>query len=770
MTEVKTKKMPGKFNPVLKTAAPDLLSIAVWIIFSFAVSGTFLFGKTAPFGAAAVAASKKSCALPAAFGAIMGYILSDSPENTIRYIASVLIAFGAKLVFERFADGDRVAVAVAGGATAFASFGYAAATVISGYGSALAFAETVLASAAAYFFSRTENVFEHGKPVGIISGGDRACVIMTAVLIAASFSGITLGKISLGGVLTGVVILIAALFAGESGGSVAGIASGTAVSLTAGTLGANIAGYALGGLMGGVFSPFGKIFVAGAFAAARTVVCLLSGGEYPDYMPVYESLIAAAVFMLIPRKIGKFISSAVLRNENSASAETVKELILSKMGRAADGLFDIATATKRVSASVIRENTENMSTVLNEAAQRNCRLCPKNPECWKNRYAATAKAFLNMGTAAKTGKNDFFDAGFSENCLRAEEIYEDIKELHKAAAERNSAERKLKKVREVVTDQFEGAALLLRDIAAEAASVKSVDKKLSSGVRCAFENRDIPLFACTCYYTVDGCLNVEVSGTKERLKKADLALITEEISDICGCDMSKPVKRDTENARRLFFCEKPLVKPEFGTASINAEGEKFCGDCAEFFTDQYGCAHMVLSDGMGSGERAALDSMMTAGLVARMVKAGFRFGPAIKLVNSALLLKSEEESFATVDAFSMNLYTGAACFYKAGAEVSFVMKKGKVSRIENISLPAGILGAAEYEQSSILLGEGDIVLMITDGVTAGGSEWISSELRSLSEKTAGEIASGIAKTASDRRNDGHSDDITVLVMKVVSGY
>ena len=68
------------------------------------------------------------------------------------------------------------------------------------------------------------------------------------------------------------------------------------------------------------------------------------------------------------------------------------------------------------------------------------------------------------------------------------------------------------------------------------------------------------------------------------------------------------------------------------------------------------------------------------------------------------------------------------------------------------------------------LGEGDIVVLLTDGATASGSDWIFSELRSLSEKSPEKIAEGIAETAFRRRIDGHSDDITVAVMKLVSGY
>ena len=90
------------------------------------------------------------------------------------------------------------------------------------------------------------------------------------------------------------------------------------------------------------------------------------------------------------------------------------------------------------------------------------------------------------------------------------------------------------------------------------------------------------------------------------------------------------------------------------------------------------------------------------------------------------------------------------------------------SKVESISLPAGILGGAEYEQNSMNLGEGDIAVLVTDGVTASGNDWIPSELKTLADRPAQEIAESIAKTAFDRRCDGHSDDITVMVMKLTA--
>ena len=766
MTEVKIKSVSAKLPKAVKNAAPDILSMALWAAFSFAASKAVLFGSFSPFGTAAVAASGRKDSVAALLGAVMGYVLSENPAGELRYIASVLVSFAVKLVAERFEKGDMVSVLIAGGATAFASFGYAAATVISGYSGLMAAAETAIAAGGAYFFKRTAAAFEHGRPLFSLSDGDRACVIMTAAVAAASLYGITFGKISLGGIAAASAVLFSAGYGKENGGAVAGVAVGTMVALTGGDMSTAVAGYAVGGLIGGIFSAFGKIGCALSFIAVRLIVCFLSAAEYPEFAPVYESVIAAGAFMLMPDKIGKFALSSALRNEKAADSATVKELVLSRIGLAVDGLLDMATATKKVSASLERDNREGIETVLNSAAENSCRRCSKNIICWQEKYSETTKAFYEMGAAAKEKREPYLSAEFISLCPKEEEVFLSVKNEYKNMVKNNSAERKIKNIKNIVTEQFDGMALLLRDIAAQAAEVKSVDKKLSSGVRGIFEGMGIPVFVCTCYYNADECLYIEVSGAKERLKKADLNVITEEISDLCGCDMDIPVKRDTENARRLVFFERPLIRPEFGMASINAKDEKFCGDCGEHFVDRFGCAHMILSDGMGSGEHAALDSMMTSGLVARMVRAGFRFGPAIKLVNSALLLKSEDESLATVDAFSVNLYSGTANFYKAGAENSYVIKNGRTSKVESASLPAGILGGVEYEQSSMRLTSGDTVVLVTDGVTFGGGEWIPSELRSLADESAEKIAAGIAETAKKRRTDGHSDDITVMVMKL----
>jgi stage II sporulation protein E len=143
---------------------------------------------------------------------------------------------------------------------------------------------------------------------------------------------------------------------------------------------------------------------------------------------------------------------------------------------------------------------------------------------------------------------------------------------------------------------------------------------------------------------------------------------------------------------------------------------------------------------------------------------------ALKMVNSALLIKSGEESLATIDICTVDLFTGQAEFYKAGAAPSYILRSGRAGYVESTSLPAGILRGVAFEKSAVTLRAGDTVVLDSDGVVATGTEWVVSELELLA--TTGDnqhLCEKLALTAKTRRADGREDDITVLAATVQKG-
>ena len=112
---------------------------------------------------------------------------------------------------------------------------------------------------------------------------------------------------------------------------------------------------------------------------------------------------------------------------------------------------------------------------------------------------------------------------------------------------------------------------------------------------------------------------------------------------------------------RIIITEKPLLNVNHPARSFCA-GQRLRGDSFEIFTDGVGKWYAVLSDGMGSGGRAAVDSAMALGLTSRLIRAGFGPDSVVRMVNSALMVKSGDESLSTLDMMELDLFNGKVEF------------------------------------------------------------------------------------------------------------
>lgn len=156
-----------------------------------------------------------------------------------------------------------------------------------------------------------------------------------------------------------------------------------------------------------------------------------------------------------------------------------------------------------------------------------------------------------------------------------------------------------------------------------------------------------------------------------------------------------------------------------------------------------------------------MDAAMASGLFSKLIKSGLGFDTALRVVNSALLAKSEEESFATLDLACFDFYTGECAVCKAGAAASFLRRAGKAELLERASMPAGILREARFSDFRTKLQPGDLILLVSDGALGAGTGWILEELERF-EGGAQALADRVSEEAARRRTDGHADDITVV--------
>ncbi len=217
--------------------------------------------------------------------------------------------------------------------------------------------------------------------------------------------------------------------------------------------------------------------------------------------------------------------------------------------------------------------------------------------------------------------------------------------------------------------------------------------------------------------------------------------------------------------------------PKFGvTTSVSRackDGQTIFGDNFNFGEGYDGSYMMVISDGMGSGPQAGRESKAVVELIEKFTSAGFSRTTAINTVNSIMSLKfSEDEKFSTVDLSAIDLYSGEVDFMKVGAVASIVKSGDTIDIIKSRSLPIGILDEADIEIHSKKVKNGDLIVMLTDGVTdcdeesSGKIDWILDYLCRNDNVSPEELSKGIINEAKRIGKNKVKDDMTVMVSRV----
>jgi len=181
---------------------------------------------------------------------------------------------------------------------------------------------------------------------------------------------------------------------------------------------------------------------------------------------------------------------------------------------------------------------------------------------------------------------------------------------------------------------------------------------------------------------------------------------------------------------------------------------------------------VALSDGMGSGQKAATQSKTAISLLEQFMDAGFDKDTAVNLINSILVLKSSDESFTTIDLTIVDLYDGEAEFLKIGAVPTFVKREDAIETIRTVSLPAGIFSNINTELVHKKIDSGNFIIMMTDGIIDAFKKEGRYEdnlinfIRDIKTINPQVIADMILDEAYRLSKGIPEDDMTVLVAKV----
>ncbi len=736
----------------------------------FLASRGVVFGKCAPFAAAMAAAVPGKGMWAAILGGALGHLFPGPTDVPARYIAA-LLAVGTI----RWALSELKAVsghALFAPTVAFLPLFATGVTMVLLNGSlsntaALCAAESFLAAGSAYFLRRFVRLLETRREAAVFDSGDVAAVTVTAAILLLSVEGVSFRGISLGRILLVLAVLSVARVGGVSGGAVAGVAAGAVQGLATAGLSYLSGAYGLGGLMAGVFAPFGKAAAAAAFVIANGVASLQVNSAGQVLRAAVEVAVSSVLYMILPQSRKLAALFAVRRDR--LPGDSLRRNVIFRLRYAADAMQGASLAVDGLSKKLAQTGVSDLSDVYSRAAERVCVGCSQSAVCWKRGREETQRTFARLSyplrERGRVDRRDF-DGEFLKRCGRCAEIRDAVNAEYRELVARESAQIRAEQMRSVVEEHFRSTSAMLGDMADEFERYERFDEESAELVREVLRRLGVYPAEVCCRVDREGRMTVEASAPRRREVKLHKGQLAREISAACGRTFAQPEVTAENGTLRIQMGQRPVFAVSQGVAQHAARGGALCGDCAESFTDGSGHFFAVLSDGMGTGGRAAVDGTMTAGMAQSLLKAGISFESALHMINAAMLAKGTEESLATLDIACIDLFTGKTRLRKAGAAGSVLRRRRRTEWLEAKSAPVGILPEVRFAKSEKQLDAGDLLVLVSDGVTAAGTEWLCDMVENFAGNDPQLLAEQIVERAVRDRADGREDDVSAVVLKV----
>ena len=360
---------------------------------------------------------------------------------------------------------------------------------------------------------------------------------------------------------------------------------------------------------------------------------------------------------------------------------------------------------------------------------------------------------------------------FRNSCRRKERYLNQLNRSLGRAAMNLSWKSRFLESRDAVMVQFQELSSILEEFARQIGQARDVTEEYEGDLRRLFrrnhisirnmlaleyENgrREIYMTACTtngkCVTVQDAAGLLELTGRKKAWSPAkdSRSLITRQYTTV----------RFQELGGYHILC---------GISRLPRWGESLNGDNYTFFEGGGSQVVLSLSDGMGSGEQAERESGQVIELTQQLIEAGFSPRPALKLVNTVLLLAGQEQHPATLDLCCVDLYTGVMESMKMGAAPTFLLTEDGVEILEAGQAPMGILSDTQPEILSRKLWDGNQIVLVSDGVLdslpgENKEKMLMEYLESAGQSQPQELADGIISFAASFV-PAPRDDMTALV-------
>ena len=752
--------------------AKEGVRAGVFLILGFLFSNAILFKSLSPLGLGLIGVLNGLNLYSCVCGVILGHCLGASAGIVIKYIGATVISVFIKwLVSYLKSERLKRAISIFSSGIGLLISGAVLTSLLTPdlYSFLSLLIECSFTVISTILFSSALSAISFKRPICKMGIIEVAGVLLTVGAVVIALCALEVFGASFGVILSIFLTLLIAYNSGASAGAAVGAVLGIFLLIYDDSLIYTCLGLGFGGLLAGAFRSLKKSRMALIFFVSNVFTGFLCLSDAKIGALLIESGVGCLLFFAFGFE-SDFLSHITSPESHSSLLNDFKAVFDRRLSLTSEGLSEIGDITKKVALKLERRHESGERRVFEETAEKLCDSCSMHDFCWGKNKAKVTEAFESTSPILRQKgylAAEDMPSFFINSCIKSRDLLRNLNLSYSEFIEKTAYNHSLSSVRSVICEQFDSMALMLTKLKEELSRVRGVKSDVSDKFAAQLRLMGLSVGYCLASERDFERICVEVQIEKfENESVPDRKLISI-LNSITSREFDYPCVRSVGDKLYYTFNEMPCFDLDYKILQTSLDPSNISGDSISCFCDCEQFFNIILSDGMGAGKRAAVDSKMTVSLITKLIKAGFHYDNAVEVVNSAMLVKSSDETLSTVDALRLDLYTGKLQLMKLGAAPTFIYKSGeRVHTIEAQSLPIGILGGVKPQKNQLYLKSSDLIVMVSDGVCDDEIMWLETLISQNHSLSVSQLCEKILRESEVQNK--LKDDRTVLVARVIS--
>lgn len=510
------------------------------------------------------------------------------------------------------------------------------------------------------------------------------------------------------------------------------------------------------------FSPFTKWSSALCMVAIEGIEWLLSAYQGAGWQALCMCSVGIVIVLLLPSSLIakiKGLSAGDNRRAYTALVNRRGRQLGVRLSSASDVFYDMSKNLGKIAKESSNYSAQRLA---GDVAKSFCGKCSDREICFSALGSDTKEVLIPMADAAlNRGKVTILDMPpfITSRCSNMHSLASCINSGADAYNKRMNDAKMFDSCKSMMSEQFAGVALVL-DSLADACSEQ-----------VSFCGDEVEILKSELLKHNIVASEVVICGEDDSLSATLLVRQCDVQKTMLGKIVSRVLRSKMELARvsergeqRVVVLEcAPTFEVAYGIAQKKYDDEYVCGDSTSVLCPSRTRRLFAICDGMGHGQSANEASQNAIRMIESFYRAGIESGIVLNLVNKLLKI-SADDVFSTLDIAVLDVQSGGLDVIKFGASSSFIIRKENIEMLSCDSAPIGIMDDVGAVTSRYQLFDGDMLLMMSDGVfdmlEANGVAEMIDSLNTTNPQT---LADELLKKAIE---NGANDDCTVMALRL----